>query len=712
MSVTRRNQPILFVLLSVVLLFNVNKTNAQTLPLPYEITNVSEFSDDEIYMGLVGKIDGTDVWIDMATGDINEMKLSDNTLQGPIHNGNKGPGGEGKYADCFTKLSDIPNKIVNIPHIYAVRVFIAFKSPLYLYFFGEGGGYSAPSLSNDSDPNLGLKYELVELTYGDNGLWTNTTRVDAYQYPMGLEVWGTDGFYKRVGEVLDHEDILEQWRNTVGDAFQASLDEEMGIILNPSKSTSFQEGETYNDYFADYVDAVWARYEDEDMKLSIGEAGIWVGRVTNNQFIFTNPDDGIVGMISDKPNTLEILEASGVLAEDVQSTPNVDADQNIQKHFSAAFNRGAIDLNAPVDELLEWSDLSTYFGTNTHNEYVAFWHSERISFEGETYAFAYDDVFDYSSTIQSTVPEKVKITIGGFVDHAYVAPESLSLSVNALSLNTDETSQLTAILLPDNVDNSAITWASSDTNVATVTNGLVTALSTGTSVITVASYDETVSTSLVVEVNGGDYSNDTTIRIEAEDYSTMSGIQTQETNDSDGNLNVGWIDVGDYMEYQLTIPTAGNYTIAYRISSVVGGSSVDVTVDGELALSTELNATGAWSTWDTQLDTLQLPAGDITLRLAVTGTNWNINWIDLTLIDEAPEVEFPEAETPEAETPEAETPEAETPEAETPEAETPEAETPEVETPSQSNGGGGSIGFGFISLLLIFLWRRHEKIRK
>jgi len=611
--------------------FFMTKINAQILPLPYEINNLSEYNDDEVYVALVGKIEGVDVWIDMTTGDINEMSVTDNTLQGPIYNGNKGPGGDGKYADTFTLLSDIPNKTINIPHIYAVRIFISFKSPLYLYFFGDGGGYSAPSLSNDSDPNLDIKYELVELTYGDNGLWTNTTRVDAYQYPMGLEVWGEDGFYKRVGEILSHEEILEQWKMRVGAAFQSSLDEDLGIILNPSKSTSFQTGEDYNSYFSEYVDSVWARYEDEDMYLSIGEAGVWVGHVINDQFIFTNQDTGVIGMISAKPNTLEILEASGVLAEDVVSTEDIYADQNIQKHFSAAFNRGAIDVNAPTGELIEWSDLETYFGENTHNEYVAFWHSEDISFEGETYAFAYDDVFDYSSTIQSTEPEKVKITIGGFVDDAYVAPESITLSSGELSLASDETIQLTATLLPTDVDNSSIVWASSDEAVATVSEGLITAISTGTAVITVTSYDKTVSDKVTVEVDGGDYSNDTTLRIEAEDYSQMSGIQTQLTTDNNGTVNVGWIDVGDYMEYEINIPTAGVYSIAYRISSVDEQGAVNVQVNGVDTISTDFSSTEGWDNWITKVDTITLPEGDITLRLVATGINWNLNWIDLTL---------------------------------------------------------------------------------
>jgi len=612
--------------------FFIAPLNAQTLPLPFVINNLSEFSDDQVYVALVGKVDDTDVWIDMRTGEVNAMSVEDNTLQGPTYNGNKGPGGEAKYADVFTLLSNIPNKTIAMPNIYAVRIFISFKSPLYLYFFGEGGGYSAPSLSNNADPNLGIKYELVELTYGSNGLWTNTTRVDAYQYPMGLEVWGSDGFYKRVGEVLTHDEILARWRTQVSAAFQGSLDEDQGMILNPSKSAAFQKDGDYNHYFADYVDAVWSRYENEDMHLSIGEAGVWVGRVKDDQFIFTNQNDGSVGIISAKPDTLAILEASGVLAEDVQSTDSIYADQNIQKHFSAAFNRGAIDLNAATGQLIEWSDLGTYFGDNTHNEYVAFFHSEAVSFEGETYAFAYDDVFDYSSTIQSTEPEKVKITIGGFANDPTVTPTSLHLSEGDLSLASGDTQQVFATLLPANVSNDAVVWSSTDTRVASVSNeGLITALSAGSTVITGSSYDGSVAASLTVEVSEGDDSTPNSIRLEAENYSAMSGIQTEATLDSSGGLNVGWINAGDYMEYTLDVAAAGEYTVGFRVATISDQAAFDVQVNGETKLSTLLQPTGGWAHWETQYETLTLPEGEVTLRLVAKQAGWNINWIDLTL---------------------------------------------------------------------------------
>ena len=60
----------------------------------------------------------------------------------------------------------------------------------------------------------------------------------------------------------------------------------------------------------------------------------------------------------------------------------------------------------------------------------------------------------------------------------------VQLNTNALSLKVGATSQLTATVLPAGADN-RLTWTSSNTAVATVTNGLVKAVKAGTSVITV-----------------------------------------------------------------------------------------------------------------------------------------------------------------------------------------------------------------------------------
>ena len=106
--------------------------------VPYTFTNTSTYADDQIYVAIVG-ITAGHVWIDCKTGAVNPMNVADNTISGPIINGNTGPGGNGKYANCFTKLSEIPNKTVNIPLIAGCRILISFKSQLYLYFYGYSG---------------------------------------------------------------------------------------------------------------------------------------------------------------------------------------------------------------------------------------------------------------------------------------------------------------------------------------------------------------------------------------------------------------------------------------------------------------------------------------------------------------------------------------------------------------------------------------------
>ncbi len=51
------------------------------------------------------------------------------------------------------------------------------------------------------------------------------------------------------------------------------------------------------------------------------------------------------------------------------------------------------------------------------------------------------------------------------------------------------------------------------------------------------------------------------IFIQAEDYSTMSGVQLEGCSDDGKGLNLGWIDTGDWMEYSLNVPVAGGLCI-------------------------------------------------------------------------------------------------------------------------------------------------------
>jgi endoglucanase len=119
--------------------------------------------------------------------------------------------------------------------------------------------------------------------------------------------------------------------------------------------------------------------------------------------------------------------------------------------------------------------------------------------------------------------------------------------------------------------------------------------------------------------------------IQAEAFSQMSGIQTQATTDTGGGLNVGWIDVNDWMSYQnspVSIPATGTYRIEYRIASLNGGGGLRFEeagaspVYGQLAVP----STGGWQNWATISHTVNLSAGTHRFGINAISGGWNLNW--------------------------------------------------------------------------------------
>lgn len=123
--------------------------------------------------------------------------------------------------------------------------------------------------------------------------------------------------------------------------------------------------------------------------------------------------------------------------------------------------------------------------------------------------------------------------------------------------------------------------------------------------------------------------------LQAEDYDRQSGTQTENTQDTGGGSNVGYIVHNDYLEFDVNVPAAGSYNVDFRLASSNAGGNVLFQVDGQTLGQVSIGSTGGWQNWVTQSTQVQLQAGEQTIRILFSEPSsstflLNINWVDIT----------------------------------------------------------------------------------
>jgi len=136
------------------------------------------------------------------------------------------------------------------------------------------------------------------------------------------------------------------------------------------------------------------------------------------------------------------------------------------------------------------------------------------------------------------------------------------------------------------------------------------------------------------------------VLIQAEDYTAFSdsdpanrggqfredSVDIQVTGDVGGGFNVGWIDAGEYLEYEVELG-AGNYGLFTRVASPRNTGAYNISLDGIVIGSDTVASTGGWQDYETHgLGQFNIPrGGTYTIRLDITSGLFNINWISLDL---------------------------------------------------------------------------------
>jgi endoglucanase len=119
-------------------------------------------------------------------------------------------------------------------------------------------------------------------------------------------------------------------------------------------------------------------------------------------------------------------------------------------------------------------------------------------------------------------------------------------------------------------------------------------------------------------------------KIEGESFDVASQVKTDVTSDIGGGTAVVYIEDGDYMDYNVVIPTAGTYAFDFRISNSYGNGKIEITNTGTSVFgSIDVPQTGGWQNWATISTIATLPAGSQILRIYANPGAFNLNWFEI-----------------------------------------------------------------------------------
>lgn len=107
-------------------------------------------------------------------------------------------------------------------------------------------------------------------------------------------------------------------------------------------------------------------------------------------------------------------------------------------------------------------------------------------------------------------------------------------------------------------------------------------------------------------------------------------VDIENTGDTDGGYNLGFIEPGEWLHYSVDIEATGHYDFRFRTSSIYNDRHFRILVDGrDLSGPIAIPNTGNWQTWETiSVSGINLDAGKHTLRLQFDTGGLNLNWFE------------------------------------------------------------------------------------
>jgi hypothetical protein len=108
-------------------------------------------------------------------------------------------------------------------------------------------------------------------------------------------------------------------------------------------------------------------------------------------------------------------------------------------------------------------------------------------------------------------------------------------------------------------------------------------------------------------------------------------VDIEATSDVGGGYNVGYVDAGEWLAYDVNVTQSKTYTLTARLASANAGTkTLTVLVDGASVATLNFTDASGWQSWkDVTVSNISLTAGVHSLRLAMTTGGFNVNYLNV-----------------------------------------------------------------------------------
>ncbi len=108
-------------------------------------------------------------------------------------------------------------------------------------------------------------------------------------------------------------------------------------------------------------------------------------------------------------------------------------------------------------------------------------------------------------------------------------------------------------------------------------------------------------------------------------YRLTEGVDIEKT--AIGN-SIGYIRVGEWIEYTVNIPTAGAYPATFRVAGWATGRQIAFAVDGVSTATVNVPNTGSYTKWQSVTVPVMFQAGRHVIRLSFNGDKQNLDYVE------------------------------------------------------------------------------------